>query len=145
MIDLAGQSDNELILNRLGVTIVRGKLNMSWENAHNDFLESDVIEWREAIWSPNRTRRKKRQPWGTQAVTGQIIRIDGDFIVLKVLRAKITESTVGTDLSTHKIGTTITKKRQTLLKGGPVRLHWSEEDVRTALLAEQYDEKRLPA
>jgi hypothetical protein len=113
---------------------------MTWVHGTHDFLEADVIEWREAIWSPNRTRRKKRQPWGEQDVIGQILKIDGDFVTLKVLKVEILKNTVGSDLRTNKVGATITKKRQTLLKGQPERLHWSEEDVRTALLLESYND-----
>ena len=42
---------------------------MVWEKSQGDFLESDVVEWVEAIWSPNKTRkRKKSRPWGKQKV-----------------------------------------------------------------------------
>ena len=108
---------------------------MTWEKSQGDFLESDVVEWVEAIWSPKKTRRKKSRPWGKQKVTAQITHIDGDYLKLTVLKAAVIENVIGSELRPHKVGMTITKKRATLLRGNPERLHWSEEDVRTALLS----------
>lgn len=109
---------------------------MTWEKSQGDFLESDVVEWVEAIWSPKKTRRKKSRPWGKQKVTAQITHIDEDYLKLTVLKAAVIENNVGTELRPHKVGTTITKKKATLTRGNPERLHWSEEDVRAALLAQ---------
>ncbi len=106
---------------------------MGWEQS-KEFVESDVVEWVEAIWSPNKSRKKKSRPWGKQKVTAQIASIDGDFVRLTVLKAAVIENVIGSELRPHKVGTTITKKRQTLLRGNSKRLHWSEEDVRNALL-----------
>jgi hypothetical protein len=112
---------------------------MTWGLASGEFLESDVIEWQEAIWPPSTSRRKKRRPWGKQTVTGQIMSIEGDFVVLLVLRAKITENNYRSELQPHKVGSTVRKKRQTLIQGNPERLHWSEEDVRAVLLTELHN------
>lgn len=116
---------------------------MTWKKSQGDFLESDVVEWVEAIWSPNKSRRRKKsRPWGKQKVIAQIAAIDGDFVKLTVLKAHITENIIGSELRPHKIGATITKKRSTLLRGEPERLLWSEEDVRAALLNQSGTEKR---
>src|SRR5450631_2682752 len=112
---------------------------MTWEHATNSLLEADVIEWTEAIWPPSTSRKKKRRPWGKQTVTGQITGTEGDFVMVLVLKARITENNFSSELRTHKVGSTIKKKRQTILKGSPERLHWSEEDVRAALLLEAHD------
>lgn len=109
---------------------------MVWEKAQGKFVESDVVEWVEAIWSPNKFKKKKSKPWGKQKVVAQITSIEGEFLTLKVLKASVIENIIGSDLRPHKAGTTITKKRATLLSGNPERLHWSEEDVRAVLLAE---------
>ena len=76
---------------------------------------------------PSTSRKKKRQPWGKQTVTGQITGIEGDFVMVLVLKAQITENNFSSELRTHKVGSTIKKKRQTLLKGNPERLHWSKK------------------
>ena len=116
---------------------------MTWEKSKGDLLESDVVEWVEAIWSPNKTRkRKKSRPWGKQKVIAQIAAIDGDFVKLIILKAHITENIIGSELRPHKVGSTITKKRSTLLRGEPERLLWSEEDVRAALLKQSGKENR---
>jgi hypothetical protein len=112
---------------------------MTWEHELRQFLEADVIEWTEAIWPPSTSRRKKRRPWGKQTVIGQITRIEADFISIVVLQARITENNFSSELHPYKVGTTIKKKRQTILKGSPERLHWSEETVRAALLLEQHN------
>ena len=46
---------------------------MTWEQSKGEFLESDVVEWVEAIWSPNKSKRKKARPWGKQKVIAQIV------------------------------------------------------------------------
>ncbi len=116
---------------------------MTWEQAKGEFVESDVVEWVEAIWSPNKTRkRKKSHPWGKQKVVAQIAHIDGDFVKLTVLKAAVIENIIGSELRPHKVGSTITKKRSTLLRGETERLLWSEEDVRAALLKQGSTEQR---
>lgn len=111
---------------------------MTWEKSDHNFVESDVIEWTEAIWPPNLSRRRRKQkPWGKQKVTAQITGMDGDYLKLTILKSAITENIIGSELKPHKVGTTITKKRSTLLRGEPQRLHWSEEEVRAALLQER--------
>lgn len=111
---------------------------MVWEKSGGDFVESDVVEWAEAIWPPSNhsRRRKKSRPWGKQKIVAQITDVEGDFVKLMVLKASIIENLIGSDLKPHKVGATITKKRSTLLRGEPERLHWSEEDVRAVLLAQ---------
>lgn len=107
---------------------------MAWTQS-GEFVESDVVEWTEAIWPPSHSRRRKKsRPWGKQKVTAQITAVDGDFVKLTILRSSITENIIGSELKPHKVGTIITKKRQTLMRGEPERLLWSEEDVRKALL-----------
>lgn len=108
---------------------------MAWEKSDSNFVESDVVEWTEAIWPPSHSRRRKKsRPWGKQKVIAQITAIDGDFIKLTILKSEITENILGSELKPHKVGSTITKKRTTLLHGEPGRLLWSEEDVRRTLL-----------
>lgn len=107
---------------------------MAWTQS-GEFVESDVVEWTEAIWPPNHSRRRKKsRPWGKQKIVAQIAHIEGDFVKLTVLKASVIENLIGSDLRPHKVGATITKKRQTLMRGEPERLLWSEEDVRRALL-----------
>ncbi len=98
---------------------------MVWKKSR-DFVESDVVEWVEAIWSANKSHRRKTKsrPWGKQKVVAQIASVEGDFIKLTVLKAAVIENNIGSDLRPHKVGTTITKKRSTLLRGNPERLHW---------------------
>ncbi len=107
---------------------------MVWEKSQGQFVESDVVEWVEAIWSPNKFKKRKSRPWGKQKIVAQIAHIEGDFVKLTVLKAAVIENIIGSELRPHKVGTTITKKRSTLLRGNPERLLWSEEDVRAALL-----------
>jgi hypothetical protein len=80
-------------------------------------------------------RKSKPKPLGKQKVTGQITGIEGDFITLTILKAEITDNPHRADIRPHQVGTTITKKKQTILKGEPQRLHWSEEDVRISDVA----------
>ena len=107
---------------------------MKWTQS-GEFVESDVIEWTETIWPPRNPRsRKKPKPWGKQKVTAQITEIEDDYIKLTVLKSEITENIIGSELRPHKVGLSITKRKDTILKGEPQRLHWSEEEVRKSLL-----------
>ena len=107
---------------------------MTWEKSTKEFVVSDVIEWTETIWPPRNPRsRKKPRPWGKQKVTAQITEIDADYIKLTVLKSEITENSIGSELKPHKVGAPFTKNKDTILKGEPQRLHWSEEDVRKKL------------
>lgn len=105
---------------------------MTWVSFEGEFLESDVIRWTEAIWAPNR-RKKQKRPWGTQEVTGQITAIDGDFTTIKVMKAEIRENHIAKTLNPYRTDVTIKKKKQTLLKGNPQRMLWSDEDARESL------------
>lgn len=107
-----------------------------WEWSDGDLLEADVIGWKETIWPWKKSRRKKLRRRGKQVVAGQITKIEGDFISILILKAQIIENLTASEIQPYKVGTIVTKKRQTLMRGEPIRLHWSEEDVRTALLAE---------
>lgn len=108
---------------------------MTWEKSTKEFVVSDVIEWTETIWPPRNPRsRKKPRPWGKQKVTAQITEIEAEYIKLTVLKSEIIENTIGSELKPHKVGSVITKKKDTILKGDPQRLHWSEEDVRFNLI-----------
>jgi hypothetical protein len=109
----------------------------NWESTVGELVISDVVEWTETIWPARSSRRKsKPRPIGKQKVTGQITGIEGDFITFTILRSAITENLNRADIRPYQVGAAITKKRQTVLKGEPQRLHWSEEDVRTALLVQ---------
>ena len=106
-----------------------------WGSAVGKLVISDVIEWTETIWPARKPRRKsKPKPLGKQKVTGQITDIDSDFITFTILKAEITDNPHRADIKPHTVGTALTKKKQTIFKGEPHRLHWSEEDVRKAFL-----------
>lgn len=109
----------------------------NWESAVGELVISDVIEWTETIWPARKPRRKsKPKPLGKQRVTGQITGIEGDFITLVILKAEVTDNPHRADIRPQQVGTVLTKKQQTILKGEPQRLHWSEEDVRKTLIDE---------
>lgn len=107
----------------------------NWESAVGDLVVSDVIEWTETIWPVRKSRRKQTpKPLGKQKVTGQITGIEGDFITFTILKAEITDNPHRVDIRPHQVGMAITKKQQTILKGEPQRLHWSDESVRKLVL-----------
>ncbi len=86
---------------------------MVWEKSQGEFVEVEVVEWVEAIWSPNKSRCKKTKsrPWGKQKVVAQIAHIDGEFMKLTVLKAAVIENIIGSQLRPYKVGMTVTKKR----------------------------------
>ena len=104
---------------------------MTWIQSESDFIEGDVIRWNEIIWSSG--RGKKHKPVGTQKVAGQITAITGDTVSLKVLKAEIVERQGRARLKLYIPGSSIRKKKSTLLKGSVERLPWSDESARAVL------------
>jgi len=68
-------------------------------------------------------------------VTAHIVRIAaGGWIVLHVVESHVTEETPGRRVSeVLKKGQEIRRKRQSLLRGRPERLPWSDESARAVL------------
>jgi len=68
-------------------------------------------------------------------VTAQILRVDWDWVELVVLGGSIASEKSGWKVSPVASGTEVRRKRQTVEKGKPERLLWSDETVRALLVA----------
>ena len=106
------------------------------------FIQADVIRWREAVWErPQRRRRSQPEEEpavkiGERLVTAEVLR-DADragWVRLLVRACEIVrDRTGGRRVHALKAGEEIKRKSDTIRRGKPERLAWSEEGVREAL------------
>ena len=116
--------------------IVRGILS-NWVSAKSDLIGADVIRWTETVFQRGRSKKSKAKKIGERAVIAQILqREDGDWLKLVVSQCTVTRSDfAGTTVEIFKPETHIKRALRTVLKGKAERLLWSDESVRSSLLA----------
>ena len=110
-----------------------------WVPCGGDFIQADVIRWKEAVWE-RRSRRKNARAVnvGDRTVIAEVLSIDKQGWVRLLVRggAILTEKTTRRIAPLAK-GQEIKRKRSTILRGKPERLTWSDESAR-ALLASKF-------
>lgn len=114
----------------------------TWLSAR-DFIEADVIKWVEGIFERKGKKNPRSVRVGERTVVAEVVR-DGmgdDWALLLVLRSELTTS--GTDGKARALeaGSTVRRKRATILRGSVERLQWSEEDVRERLCHERSERR----
>ena len=72
---------------------------------------------------------------GERVLIAQILKLDGDWVEFVVLGGSIASEKSGWKVSPVAAGTEVSRKRQTVEKGKPERLLWSDETVRALLVA----------
>ena len=111
-----------------------------WIPIGGDFIEADVIRWKEGVFK-NRYR-KKRKPTrsGERLVTAEVLRDEAGWVLLLVRACEVLSATVGWDIrdvpSLSK-NTEIKRKRTTIVRGKAERLLWSDESAR-AIVASKF-------
>jgi hypothetical protein len=104
-----------------------------WIRLTADFIEADVIRWNEAVFA--RQSRRARQPIkiGTRRVTAEVLKgpdAEG-WVALLVRRCEVlSETVIGQTVEVFKNGKSLRRSRNTLLRGEPERLLWSDETAR---------------
>lgn len=120
---------------------------MEWIPCKDEFIEGDVIRWREGVWEKRGRKQSRSVHLGDRLMTGEVIHDDGKSGLVTLL---VRASTVMSDKSGRgkvqplKTGGTIRRKRATLIKGGCERLFWSEESVRAQLMGERKGDGPAP-
>lgn len=110
-----------------------------WLDCRDDFMEADVIRWRETVWSKP-SKRRKAQPSGEREVTGEILRHEsgGGLLTILVRASRVlSDRTRRGNVPLLPIGETVQRRPETLRNGNAVRLPWSDESVRAQLARER--------
>lgn len=120
---------------------------MKWLACGAEFIVADVIRWREPVWKPQaRASKKKPSIIGQRCVTGQIIRIDrAGWVHIKVVACtdepaahwlRHVQTTKGPP--PLKPGEIIRRQRGRIGQGKVVRLPWSDETARAAVVGSRF-------
>jgi hypothetical protein len=108
-----------------------------WIQCGNEFLQADVVRWKEAIWE-ERGRKGRAVKIGEREVTAEVLSEDREWVRLLVRASTLLEDKTG-NRRAHALSpaTEINRMRTTLERSVPERLVWSDESVRAALAAER--------
>ena len=107
-----------------------------WIFCEGDFMKADIIRWEEPIWEKRGGRDARWVRIGNRLVTAQVLREDPDtgFVTLLVREDRILEDkTPRKTLRPMEKDKEIPRKRESLRKGRPERMLWSEEEARAAV------------
>ena len=101
-----------------------------WLACADGFIQADVIRWQEGIWERRGPKGARSMKVGEREVIAEVI--DGPdeqgFVTLLIRDCKVfTEHLRNADL---KPGTQVRRKVQTIVRGAPARMRWSDEAAR---------------
>lgn len=106
----------------------------NWVPCGGDFIEADVIRWKEAAWEQRRRRRGRAVNAGERMVVAEVIRDRPDgWVELLIRDSSVLSEKKGWVLRPLPKDTQARRRRRTLERGNPERLLWSDESVRATL------------
>ncbi len=113
-----------------------------WIPVGADFVEGDVIRWREGVWDRRgRMRKGRRVRIAEREIVAEVIADDqeGDWVYLNPLKSRVVSVKDGFGqwpIAALCEGTMIRRKRRTIVrqKEAVFRLLWSEDSVRAAIV-----------
>jgi hypothetical protein len=106
---------------------------MNWAAAKNDFMPADVIRWTEPVWKTKRSRKAKGLKVGSCQLTAEVLKDEGGWLTLLIRENIITiDKPEYRHDAPPKKGAEVRRKRETVEKGQPARLLWSDESARAA-------------
>lgn len=116
--------------------------DVKWLACGTEFIIADVIRWREPVWKPQaRASKKKPVIIGQRCITGQILRIDRNgWVHIKVVACTA-------EPAPHwprplppplKPGEIIRRQHRKIGQGKTVRLPWSDETARAAVVGSRF-------
>lgn len=116
-----------------------------WIEHDGNYIDGDVLRWKQPIWSdegPRRSKKKKVTKLGERRVTAQFLLTEQSpsaegkgSVRLTVLKDEILLNTYDIPLTFLKKDTVIVKKKTTISKGGPERLRCPDEGGRSWAVA----------
>lgn len=104
-----------------------------WTKCGKHFSAADVIRWKQPIWPKAKGRRGRKKPEkrGERLTTAEVLEIDDrGYVRLCVLKDEVLANKYGFPLELFKKDDVIVRKRETIEKGHPERLDWSDETAR---------------
>jgi hypothetical protein len=104
-----------------------------WIPCGSGFIEADVIRWKEAAWEKRRRRRGRAVNAGDRMVVAEVIRDDDGWVELLVRESTVVSEKPGWLLKPLPKDVAVRRRRQTVERGSPERLLWSDESARAAL------------
>ena len=112
-------------------------VRQEWIVCGAEFIEGDVIRWREGVFEPDRRNRQERLHIGDRIITAQVVLDPDDLNTMMALRVLKNEGT-----RPYAEGETIRRARHTVSIADTERLAWSDEDARAAVIASLPDAQR---
>lgn len=109
---------------------------MEWLVCGKRFIEADVIRWKEAIWKPKARRKSRPKKIGERLVTAEVLKREtGGWLRLKVNQCVTkNEDAWPWTIAELKPGLLMRRSIETIGKGRPSRLRWTDEAAREAVL-----------
>ena len=106
-----------------------------WIPCGSGFIEADVIRWTEGVWQTPKRGRGRDIKIGDRIVTAEVVREEAEgWIQLLVRDAATIREELGYPLPILAKEVEVRRKRQTIEKGNPERLLWSDESARAGLI-----------
>lgn len=112
-----------------------------WVGAQDGFIQADIIRWTEGIWK-KRGRSKRAVRIGDRQIVAEVLSGPDKqgWNQLLVRGCKTDMQQVGAAPADIKNGSTITRKKETLLRGQLQRLTWSDESARSIVVSKFLNE-----
>jgi hypothetical protein len=104
-----------------------------WIPCGSGFIEADVVRWKEAAWEKRRRRHGRAVNAGERMVVAEVIRDVDGWVELFVRGCTILSEKPGWLLKPLLKDVAVRRRRQTIERGSPERLLWSDESARAAL------------
>lgn len=100
------------------------------------FIAADVIRWREAIWKTKTSKKARPRKIGERLLTAEVVKREGaGWVRLKIAQCETTnaEDWIFT-IPPVDAGTIVRRQIATIKRGKPLRLEWTDETARLAVL-----------
>jgi len=119
-----------------------------WIPLTDQFIAADVIRWDEAVYANSSRRSRRPVKIGTRRVTAEVLKGPDaqGWVGLLVRQCEVlTETVIGHVVEKFRNGRTLRRSRDTILRGKPERLLWTEETARDGVLASLEPAQPAPA
>ncbi len=105
------------------------------------FIAADVIRWKEGVYKPQRSRKKKALRFGDRLITAEVLQEPdaNGWVRLLVRKCEILTETSVKKLSPISNTKEIKRAKKTIMRGKPERLLWSDESARTIVASQFLD------
>jgi len=107
-----------------------------WKSCGGNFIEADIIRWREAIWKPKKSERSKPRKIGERLLTAEVVKKGpADWVQLRVTGCQTTNADDWPwTIPDIKTGIVMRRQRTTIGRGRAQRLLWSDETARRSVV-----------